>query len=147
MSKPHKEVLNKHKLNLLKKAARHIEDTGKNEFPIKIFSDNMNDYCNLQKCRLHGLIHHARSSDGSIKRGKWLITRTGWSFLGGKLSLPKWVMVRDNEIVSRCADQVKVQQVYYGSEAVHTTFDYFSEDGLPIGVKPLKQVTRQTALI
>ncbi len=143
----HKEFLNKHKLTMLKKAAQQVMDTERNDIPISLFNDNMNDFCNWQKCRYSGLIAHVRIN-GIVRRGHWLITRNGWAFLRGDLKLPKWVMVQDNKIVARSNDLIGVRDVYYGSEEVHTNFQYFNDFGEPVGIRPSDYFNkRQVALL
>lgn len=130
----HKEILNKHKITLLKKAARQVVNSEKNEFNIGIFRDNITDYNNLQKLRYHGLITHIKVN-GVIQRGKWLITRNGFSFLKGETGLPKWVEIEENRIVAQSDNIVFIEDVYKGSEAVATTFEYFNNNKA-IGWRP-----------
>jgi hypothetical protein len=132
-----KEFLNKHKLELLQQAARHVSNQMDNNFGLKeVFGDNTNNYNNFQKLRYHGLVHHVRHN-GALVRGRWLITRNGWAFLRGDLSLPKWVMVRGNRVLEmRALDKLSVTEVYVGSEIIDTVFEYFDEFNNPVGWRP-----------
>jgi hypothetical protein len=143
----HKETLNKHKLSILQIAASYVVNTNVNDFSLDDLSGNTNNYNNWQKLRYHGLIHHVRNSRGLVKRGHWLITRNGWAFLRGELDLPKWVLVRDNTIVDRSGRLINVKDVYRGSEAIITTFEYFDESGQAIGYKPVMPQERQLSLV
>lgn len=143
----HKEVLNKHKLTMLKAAAQHVMDTQRNDFKLSEL-DEISNYNNFQKLRYHGLVHHVRKN-GVWLRGHWLITRNGWAFLRGELDLPKFVKVKNNSIVERSLDLINVRHVYYGSEVVNTTFEYFDDDGRPVAIRPLNRDpnSRQQALL
>jgi hypothetical protein len=74
-----------------------------------------------------------------------LITRNGWAFLRGEIQIHKWVLVRENHIVSYSPELVSVRDVYYGSEAITTTFEYFDEYGNQVGYRPM-QASRQGVL-
>lgn len=142
--KSHTEFLTKQKLTMLQDCAREVERTSKNEFSIRIFKDNITKYNNLQKLRFHGLITHVEKN-GVKQRGLWLITRQGWEFLEGKKELPKWVEVQDNHIVNRSGQTISVREVYHGSEAIVTTFNY--SDGDREWVAPIVQPDLQLSLI
>lgn len=119
----HKEHLNKHKVSMLKQAAQEIIATGTNEFSIKIYWNDPNNYNNFQKLRYHGLVAHI-TNDGKIVRGQWLVTSNGWKFLKGELALPVWVEVQDNHIVARSDILKKIDSIYDGSTVIATTFEY-----------------------
>lgn len=131
----HKETLNKMKLKMLKIAARHVIETKVNDFSLKELDDNVSNYANWQKLRYHGLVHYV-TKNGSRQRGRWLITRNGWAFLRGEISLPKYVLVKNNHIESRSDRLITVREVYYGAEEIQTTFEYFDDDGKPVGFRP-----------
>jgi len=137
----HKEMLTKHKLTILKVAAQHVMSTGVNDFRMRDMGDfttSPSDYNNFSKLRFHGLITPVKDklSDRKIK-GRWLITRNGWAFLRGELDIPKYVMVRNNSVQSRSDARISVRDVFYGSEVIQTTFEYFDDAGKPVGVRPL----------
>lgn len=141
--KTHKEILSTHKLKMLRKASKEVERTGLNEINIQIFRDNITDYNNWQKLRFHGLITHVEKN-GIKQRGLWLITRQGWEFLEGKKELPKWVEIQDNHIVNRSEQTISVREVYHGSEAIVTTFNYRSGDRewiAPLNQQPSMQAS------
>lgn len=138
----HKEMLTKHKLTILKAAAQYVMSTGVNDFRMRDmgdFTSNPSDYNNFSKLRFHGLITPVRdkATDRKIK-GRWLITRNGWSFLRGELSIPKYVLVRNNAVQTKSDVLLSVKDVYYGSDVIQTTFEYFDDDGRPVGVRPLQ---------
>lgn len=140
----HKEILSAHKLRLLRQAAREVERTGVNQFSIRIFKDNITDYNNLQKLRFHGLIAHLEKNGQKVRGGMWVITRQGFEFMEGKKMLPKWVEIEKNHIISRSREEIGVRDVYHGSEAVITTFDYRSGDRqwvAPLNQQPSLQIT------
>lgn len=115
----HKETLNRHKLNLLKRGADEVSRTGKNIVDIKLFSDNINSYNNWQKLRYHGLI--AKTD----KRGEWLITKNGWAFLRGDISLPSYVVIGDNRITEHSDERIDASDLHKTSEIVESTFEYY----------------------
>lgn len=130
--KQHIEHLNKHKLVILKRMVEYANANNKNEIPLSILRDNINDYNNAQKLRYHALIF-------KVKRGTWGITAQGGKFLRGEIDLPKWVMIEDNHIVDRAKELVNIRQVYQGSTIVTTEFEYF-DSGTPLGMRPLEPI-------
>lgn len=132
-----KEFLNKHKLELLKTAAKYVSNSMDNNFGLKdVFGDDINSYNNFQKLRYHGLVHHVKKN-GDPVRGRWLITRNGWAFLRGELKLASWVMVRGNRVMEqRSVDMLSVKDVYIGSDILDTVFEYFDENNKPVGWRP-----------
>jgi hypothetical protein len=144
----HKEVLNKMKLTMLQTAAQHVKQTMKNDFKVYEFAPEtqFKTYHNFQKLRYHGLITPVRENNQRI-RGRWLITRNGWAFLRGELSLPSYVLVKNNRIEQHSEHLISVKDVYRGSEAITTTFEYFDEFGEPIGYRPTLQHNPQLSLV
>lgn len=146
LKKAHKESMSRAKLTMLKTAADYVITHERNEVPATVFHD-ISSYNNFQKLRYHGLIHYWRNSQGNEVRGKWLITRNGWAFLRGELSIPKYIIVKNNHLESRSDTLVSVRDVYYGSEILQTTFEYFDEAGRPVGFRPTLQPDRQVVLL
>lgn len=118
--KAHKEVLNRHKVEMLKKAADYTISNSSREIPLSAFANNVTDYTNFQKLRFHALVH-------PVKRGTWLITSHGWAFLRGERPLSKYVWVKDNSIVAHSDEQVSIRDLAYEPMYVATTVEY--EDG------------------
>lgn len=143
----HKETINKNLLTGLQQAARKVVATGVNNIDINEFIDDTNIYNNFQKLRYFGLIHHYRNSQGAKVRGHWLITRNGWSFLRGEKQVCKWVRVQNNSITEHSPETIDVKSVYYGSDIIVTAFEYFDDNGKPVGVRPMVQPERQLSLI
>jgi hypothetical protein len=137
--KSHKEHLNKHKVEILKRMADHVHDTGKNEVPLKVLSDNINDYNNAQKLRYHALIF-------KIKRGVWGITSHGWDFLRGNKDLSKWVIISENRIEHKSTRLINIRNAYQGSTVVDVTFEYY-DNGVPMGIRPMDSIVNQLELI
>lgn len=113
----------------------HVATTGKNEIPLNILRDNINDYNNAQKLRYHGLIY-------KIKRGTWGITRIGGQFLKGDTVLAKWVKIEDNHIVEKSDKLIDITEVYAGSSAIATEFEYFEND-VPVGLRPIEPIQQK----
>lgn len=138
----HKESIDKRKLNMLKAAAQWVTDNNKNDFKKKDLDlprFGQSAYGNFGALRYHALIAKVRNRDTKKPiKGRWLVTRQGWAFLRGDLKMPKFVLVKDNHIVpnSHSKQTIGVRDVYYGSEAITTHFEYFDEDGVPVGVRP-----------
>ena len=144
----HKEFMNKNLLTGLQSAARSIIDRGVNDFDLHELFGQYNVYNNFQKLRYFGLVHHVVDRFTKSKtRGHWLITRNGWAFLRGELEVHKWVKIRNNKIIERSSEMISVRDVYFGSEAVATMFEYFDDNGNMVGVRPISKVTTQTRLI
>lgn len=133
----HKEAITKILLDGLQAAAKSIIARSKNDFDLHELFGQYNIYNNFQKLRYFGLVHHVTDKFTKAKvRGHWLITRNGWAFLRGELLVHKWVKVRDNHIIEHSPDLIGVRDVYRGSDILTTTFEYFDENGQPMGVKP-----------
>lgn len=143
----HKETLNKKLLQGLQQAARKVIETQVNDVHLHGFIADYNVYNNFQKLRYFGLIHRVRDEHGRPVRGHWLITRNGWSFLRGKISVHRWVKVLDNHITERSPELVHVRDVYRGSDVVVTTFEYFDDNSRPVGFRPILPAERQVSLI
>jgi hypothetical protein len=135
----HKESMDKMKLLLLKAAAQHVIETGVNDFKksdLNLQEIAQSAYGNFGKLRYHGLITPIRHNDQRVK-GRWLITRNGWAFLRGDINIPKFVKVRNNTIIEHSPVRISVRDVYYGSMAIETRFEYFHhETGEMIGFRP-----------
>lgn len=134
----HKEVLNKHKLVMLKAAAQRVMETMSNDFKKADLREIMGDhshYANFQKLRYHGMITPVRIEGQRIK-GRWLITRNGWAFLRGEISLPAYVLVKNNHIESHAEQLVHFRDLWRGEALVATQFEYFDDAGNPVGLRP-----------
>jgi hypothetical protein len=137
----HKETLNKMKAEILKTAGQLVINTNRNQFKkrdVPGLADNPTRYNNFQKLRYHGLIAQARRN-GVKLRDEWVITRNGWAFLRGELSLPKYVTVLDNHLVEggKSKHLVKMLDVLKGGMYLETQFEYFDDEGRPVGIRPM----------
>lgn len=152
-----KETLNKHKVQMLKRAATHVmsrHGMGKseaNDFMVRDFAEpeefkRFNFFSHL---RLHGLVFKQTDAAGKVIRGRWGITRNGWSFLRGEKALPSYVMIKSNDIKDRSPTLVKFGDVWRGEDTIETSFEYFDDAGNPVGIRPDYSVTesRQQSLI
>ncbi len=132
-----KEMLNTAKVRMLKRAAEHVMSTMKNDFMTKDFTSNdeYKLYSNFQHLRYHGLIAHVKVN-GTKLRKHWLITKNGWAFLRGDVELPKYVLVKDDHTQSRSDKKVYLKDLLHGEPYVQTSFEYFDDDGNPVGIRP-----------
>lgn len=124
----HKEVLNKMKIKMLKRAAEQVITTNHNDFMVRDLKDHGEDFVlfnNFQKLRYHGLIAPIRNNGRKIK-GRWLLTRNAWAFLRGELMLPSFVLVRDNHITERSNELLAIKHIR-GEATIQTDFDYYDE--------------------
>lgn len=143
----HKEFLTQGKLAMLKMAATHVMATMRNDVSLRTFDNSPNLYNNFQKLRYHGLVYYVEKR-GERVRGHWLITRNGWAFLRGEINLPKYVIVQHNHISSRSDQLIGVREVYRGSDVIQTTFEYFDNEGNPVGWRPVQRSsTKQMSLV
>jgi hypothetical protein len=132
-----KEMLNTAKVRMLKRAAEHVMSTMKNDFMTKDFTDD-NEYklySNFQHLRYHGLIAHVKVNGQKVRK-HWLITKNGWAFLRGDIDLPKYVLVKDDHTQSRADKKVYLKDLLHGEPYVQTSFEYFDDDGNPVGIRP-----------
>jgi len=139
-----KEMLNKHKIQMLKRAATYVKqryDAGEenaNDFMVRDFTEpeDFKRFNFFSHLRLHGLVFKQTDAAGNVLRGHWGITRNGWAFLKGHLELPAYVLIKNNHIESRADELVGFSQVWRGEDTMQTTFEYFDDDGKPVGVFP-----------
>jgi hypothetical protein len=138
-----KELLNKQMVKMLKRAAGHVMTTMRNDFMVRDFTEpaEFKQYNWFSHLRLHGLIFKQRTADGKELRGRWGITRNGWAFLRGQKELPAYVLVRNNAIQSRADALVGFNQVWRGEDTMQTSFEYFDDDGNPVGIRPVYPAT------
>jgi len=135
----HKEFLNAHKLHILKRMANHVRTTGKNEVPLRVLADDVNDYANAQKLRYSALIF-------KIKRGTWGITSHGWAFLRGDKDLPRHVYIADNSIQARSDELINVRELNKGEVVIQNQFEYYNENREYLNTRPVSN-SLQTSLI
>lgn len=133
-----KEMLNKHKVQMLKRAASHVLTTMQNDFMVRDFTDpeDFKRFNFFSHLRLHGLVFKQKDAAGNVLRGRWGITRNGWAFLRGQLQLPAYVLIKNNSIESRADEMVNFGQVWRGEDTMQTSFEYFDDDGKPVGIRP-----------
>jgi hypothetical protein len=134
-----KEVLNRMKLTMLRRAADHVIKTMDNNFMVREICepDEFQLFNNFQKLRYHGLVTPVRDANGKRVKGIWLITRNGWDFLRGSKSLHAWVRVKDNRIIERSEELVTLREVAADIFEIVTRFEYFDEStGEPVGLRP-----------
>lgn len=133
-----KELLNKQMVKMLKRAAGHVMTTMQNDFMVRDFTEpsEFKQYNWFSHLRLHGLIFKQRDAQGKELRGRWGITRNGWAFLRGEKQLPAYVLVKNNHIQSRADELVGFNQVWRGEDTMQTSFEYFDDNGKPVGIRP-----------
>lgn len=133
-----KEMLNKHKVEMLKRAATYVRANMKNDFMVRDFAqpEEFKRYNFFSHLRLHGLVFKQRDDSGNVMRGRWGITRNGWAFLRGELQLPRYVIVKNNKIQSRADELVSFSDVWRGESTMQTEFEYFDDNGRPVGIRP-----------
>lgn len=132
-----KEVLGKGKIRMLKAAASHVMATMQNDFMVRDISapEEYKLYSNFHHLRFHGIVAKVKK-DGKIVPRHWLVTRNGWAFLRGDIDLPAYVLVKDNEVKSRADKRVMLKDLLHGEDYIQTNFEYFDDNGNPIGVRP-----------
>lgn len=146
-----KECLDKSKIKMLKRAAAHVMDTMQNDFMVRDFTEpaDFKRYNFFSHLRLHGLIFKQRNNEGREIRGRWGITKNGWAFLRGEKQLPAYVLIRNNHLTGRADQLVSFGEVWRGEDTIQTSFEYFDDNGEPVGIRPNYPITndRQARLI
>ena len=101
-------------VRILVKIIKKVKSTNKNKVHLQRDLDlTHNEFANLQKLRYFGLI--AKFKEGGVRTpGYWLITRRGGAFLRNELMIPKKVQTRDNHIVGKSDEVVKISDFYRG---------------------------------
>jgi len=132
-----KEVLGAGKIRMLKAAASHVMATMQNDFMVRDISapEEYKLYSNFHHLRFHGIVAKVKK-DGKVVPRHWLVTRNGWAFLRGDIPLPKYVLVKDNAIQSRADQTIYLKDRLGGEDYIQTSFEYFDDDGNPVGVRP-----------
>lgn len=139
-----KELLNKQMIKMLKRAAAHVHEqynTGNkdaNNFMVREFAEpeEFKQFNWFSHLKHHGLIFKQLDDAGKEIRGRWGITRNGWAFLRGEKQLPAYVLVRNNQQVSKADELVNFGQVWRGEDTMQTSFEYFDINGQPVGIRP-----------
>lgn len=141
-----KETLNKHKVEMLKRAASHVKETMVNDFIVADFTEpeDFKRYNFFSHLRLHGLVFKQRDENGKEFRGRWGITRNGWAFLRGEKTLPSYVLIKNNHIEERSPLLVGFLDVWRGESTMETSFEYFDDAGQPVGFRPSMPVSHKT---
>ena len=132
--------LTKQELLMFKKACLHVIDTKVNDFKkseLELEEFGPAAYGNFPSLRYFGLITPVRDkqTDRPIK-GRWLITRNGWSFLRNEYQIHKEVTIKNNTIVNRSNERIGILEVYKGADFVQTNFAYFDDDGHMVALRP-----------
>lgn len=139
-----KLTMDKSKEIMLRRAADHVKGTMRNDFMVSDFTvpEEFKRYNAFATLRYFGLVTQIKV-DGKKFRNRWLITRNGWGFLRGGTSIHEFVTVRDNQIVTRSEGMVSMKDIYYKPDYIATTFEYFDDDGQPVGWRPLNPPAKQ----
>lgn len=134
-----REKLSKNKIVMLKRAALYCIDNKVNDFMVRDFTEpeDFKRFNFFSHLRLHGLIFKQRDAAGKEIRGRWGITKNGWSFLRGEKALPAYVDIKNNHIEGRATELVRFRDVWRGEAEIETSFDYFDDDGNAVGRRPL----------
>lgn len=135
----HKEIMDKTRLTMLRMAADYVIANNVGWFKKKdIGLETLGQaaYGNFTRLRYHGLITPLRDDAGNRIKGKWIITRNGWAFLRGEKDIHKYVLVKNNHISARSDVKINIRQVYYGSDTIQTTFEYYDDYGNMVGFAP-----------
>lgn len=132
-----KETLSRIKVEILMSAGRLVAERMSNRFKLKDVEacTEPSHYNNFQKLRYHGLIAKAKV-DGQLVRNEWVITRNGFRFLRGVISLPKYVLIKQNHVVERSDLLVNLTEVWRGAPYLETSFEYFDDYNNPVGIRP-----------
>jgi len=134
-----KEILNKACAIMLKRAAEHVMRTMQNDFEIRDFTEDgdFKFFSNFSHMRYHGLVAHVKVN-GKVHKRRYLITRNGWAWLRGEIALPQFRMVKNgHNVPGKQSDRlVYLRDIWHGEPYVQTSFEYFDDDGRPIGIRP-----------
>lgn len=85
---------------------------------------------NFSKLRQHGLVAKYRL-DGEVKRGYWVLTNRGASFLRGELAVPARVQTLNNHVVDHERDEVTITDVL-GSVPQWEEFATIKREAVPL---------------
>lgn len=56
------------------------------------------EWTNFTKLRFHGLVAH-KKWEGTIQRGRWVITTRGADFINNRVKVPDWVKTAGNKVL------------------------------------------------
>jgi hypothetical protein len=142
--------MDKSKHIMLRKAADHVQQTMVNNFMVSDFTEpaefkRFNAFATL---RYFGLVTQVKVN-GKKLRNNWLITRNGWAFLRGEKDVHEFLLIKNNHIDSRSERMVYLRDIYYKPDIIQTNFEYFDDDGKPVGFRPFtgKTTPEQVRLI
>jgi hypothetical protein len=111
----------------LEKASKYVYQH-KNEFHLRKDLIGKNEftkveYNNFQKLRYHALVAKVKKR-GAVKRGYWLITKRGFDFLAGRVSIPDRVQTFRNKITAHSTRLVFVKTIYGAMPYFDEAYDY-----------------------
>jgi hypothetical protein len=66
---------------------------------------------NWTSLRFHGLVAKVKDENGDHKRGYWLLTSRGASFLRGELALPKSVKTLNNRVIGYSDEYTDIRRI------------------------------------
>jgi hypothetical protein len=93
-------------VSVLVECIKYVHAAGKNEFRLSDLPLSHTGFCNAQKLRYWGLIHHVPD-----KRGFWLITNHGSAFLRGAIDMPVWVQTQDNHRIEKSEQRIHIRDL------------------------------------
>ena len=118
-------------------AIKHENDIRVDKLPNDLALTHI-ERCNFHKLRMHGLIARVKI-EGTVKRGRWLITRRGWQFIQGNENIPSFVQSFRNKVVSHSDQLVSVKDVLgespYCENISDQYFDIVGDEDLSVVVQ------------
>lgn len=142
--------MDKSKHIMLKRAADHVMkqlnagSKDANNFMVRDFTEpeDFKRFNSFATLRYFGLVTQVKR-DGKKYRNNWLITRNGWAFLRGEKAVHEYLLIKNNHIDKRSERMVYLRDVYYKPDEIQTNFEYFDDEGLPVGWRPFSSNKNQ----
>lgn len=134
--------MDRQKIEMLQRAAGHVMQTNNNRFKkseLNLVDFGQSAYGNFPSLARFGLI--AKAWDKQTQRpirGIWVITRLGWAFLRGEVTIKSWVMVKDKHVQHGLGygPELNLREMRLGVDTIQTNFEYFDDDNRMVAFRP-----------
>jgi len=93
-------------MSLLLKIWQGVIEAGQNKINLKNLDLTYGQRSKITQLRFHALVAKAKNEEGRHILATWLITKRGADFLHGRISIPKYVLTFQNEVIDHAEELI-----------------------------------------